>query len=300
MITFRGKTFADCYNQSLAKVMIDGLENETRETTSKELLDVALVIEDPTSCLYHNIVRGSQTKYIAAEFLWYYMGHNDSKFITKWAKFWDQIKNDDGSCNSAYGNLIFKMKNQYGISQYQWAIQRLLADKNTRQAIMHFNMPTHQYKGNKDFVCTMYINTHIRNNKLYLKLNIRSNDAIWGTPTDVAFFCSLQMQMLSHLRIEYPDLELGTYTHQADSYHVYDRHYDLTNRMLQSEFIPDNLWPVVSDLIDVAGYPTSELEVLFNAIQRLDTEKVKDNRFLIFQDGDDIFKWIYTNVTKIK
>jgi len=294
MIVFKAKSFGEAYRGSLAYVMQNGLENGARGTKSREILDLALVIENPALCLYQNPVRSSQFKYIAAEFLWYYMGRNDAAFITKWAKFWDVIKNDDGTCNSAYGNLIFKTKNEHGISQYQWAIQSLIKDPNTRQAIMHFNMPVHQYDGNKDFVCTMYVNVHIRNNKLNLKLNIRSNDALWGTPTDAAFFCSLQMQILNHLKPTYPDLELGTYTHVADSYHIYDRHYELTEKMLQHDFVPCELPAVTNDLIDIAGEPTPDLITLFNHVDSGSPE------FLLFQDGEDIYKWIHTNITKTK
>ena len=292
MIIFKAKTFAEAYKNSLSHVMSLGLGNDARGTVSKEQLDVALVIEDPRSCLYSNSTRSSQMKYISAELLWYYMGRNDVSFISKWAKLWEQIQNEDGTANSAYGNLIFKVKNQYGLSQYQWALKSLIADPNTRQAIMHFNLPIHQYVGNKDFVCTMYVNVHIRNNKLNLKLNIRSNDAIWGTPTDAAFFCSLQMQMLNHLKTVYPDLELGTYTHLADSYHIYDRHYDLTNRMLTTDFIPVEMPLIKNDLIDLDGNPTYDLLTLVSHIEKGTPE------FLIFQDDNDIYEWIYNNLTK--
>lgn len=291
MLVFKGKTFSEVYESSLRTLVNSGSDLYPRGTVCKELLDVALVIEDPSSCLYLNSARSSQFKYIAAEFLWYYMGRSDVKFISNWAKFWNQIQNADGSANSAYGNLIFNSKNEHNISQYQWALQSLLSDSDTRQAIMHFNKPSHQYVGNKDFVCTMYVNLHIRDNRLHMKMSIRSNDVIWGTPTDVAFFCSLQMQILSHLREKYPDLQLGTYTHVADSYHVYDRHYDLVNRMLQSEFFPASLPPIISDLIDANGNPTSGLMTLMNHVEHGIPE------FLIFQDGEDVYNWIYKNIT---
>ena len=287
MITFTGNTFAQCYEDSLRYLMSNGLVNKARGTTSRELLNVALVVEDPTQCLYSNSVRGSQTKYIAAEFLWYYMGRKDVAFISKWAKFWEKIQNPDGSANSAYGNLIFTEKNQHDLSQYQWAIQSLMNDSDSRQAIMHFNKPTHQYFSNKDFVCTMYANLHIRENKLHMSVFMRSNDAVWGTPTDVAFFCSLQMQIHSHLKQFYPNLELGTYTHIANSYHVYDRHYDLTNSMLSNNFTPMSMPPIVNDLIEIDGTPSEDFANLFSAI----TSKSDD--VLIFQDGDDLLHWIF-------
>lgn len=294
MIIFKGLTFADAYRDSIKFLLTYGVVNNARGTTSKELLDVALVIEDPTQCLYENSVRGSQQKYIAAEFLWYYAGRNDVAFISKWAKFWEEIQNVDGTVNSAYGNLIFTEKNEHAISQYQWAIQSLATDQNTRQAVLHFNKPQHQYSSNKDFVCTMYANLHIRQNKLYMSVFMRSNDAIWGTATDVAFFCSLQMQILSHLKHFYPDLELGTYTHVANSYHVYDRHYDLTSRMLAEPFTSITLPPIVSDLIEIDGSQTSDFKTLFNAITS------ESNDIILFQDGEDIFKWIYDKTFQSK
>jgi thymidylate synthase len=294
MIVFKSETFAKCYRDSLEYLFEHGLENRARSTVSKELLDVALVVEDPAQCLYDNLARGSQRKYIAAEFIWYYMGRKDVKFISQWAKFWETIQNSDGSANSAYGNLLFTAKNEYYFSQYEWAMQSLISDPNTRQAVMHLNTPAHQYHGNKDFVCTMYVNCHIRDNRFYMTTFMRSNDAVWGTPTDVAFFCSLQMQMLAQLRNFYPNLQLGTYTHVANSYHVYDRHYELVEKMLASDFTPDSLPEVKSDLINIDGTPSPDLITLAEAIS------ANEKRFLIFQDGSDLLNWIYRNITLTK
>jgi thymidylate synthase len=292
MLVFSSNSFAECYKASLNHLIAHGIENSARGTQSTELLDVALEILDPTQCLYLNEARSSQKKYIAAEFLWYYAGRNDAAFISNWAKFWDTIKNPDGTVNSAYGNLIFKTPNHAGLTQYQWALRSLIADKNTRQAVMHFNMPSHQYLGNKDFVCTMYANCHIRNNRLYMSTFMRSNDAIWGTPTDVAFFCSLQIQMLAHLKQFYPDLELGSYTHVANSYHIYDRHYELVEKMLESEFAPETLPGIVSNLIGIDGFPSANIETLMASLSST------EENYLIFQDGNDLLKWIYTHAIK--
>ena len=292
MIVFKGKTFAECYRDSLIHLQKFGLKNEARGTTSLEIRDVALEIEDPRSCLYGNDARSSQIKYISAEFLWYYMGRNDVEFISKYAKFWESIQNHDGTLNSAYGNLIFTEKTTDGQSQYEWALGSLITDPNTRQAVMHFNKPSHQYKSNKDFVCTMYANFHIRENRLYMSVFMRSNDVILGAPTDIAFFCSLQLQMLSHLKSFYPTLELGTYTHTANSYHVYDRHYDLLDKMLSAEFKPVSLPPITLDLIEIDGSPNADFKQLFDHIN------TNSKDVLLFQDGLDLYKWIYTNLKK--
>jgi len=287
MFIYKGKTFADAYRQSLSDLMQSGQTCETRDTVSKELLNVSLVVEDPSKCMYKNKARSTQFKYIAAEFLWYYAGRNDVKFISKYAKFWEQIQNDNGTANSAYGNLIFKPKNTGGLTQYEWAISSLIKDKDSRQAILHFNLPEHQYRGNKDFVCTMYGIFHIRENRLHFSVFMRSNDAIWGTPTDVAFFCSLQMQALVHLREFYPDLELGTYTHHANSYHIYDRHFELVEKMLEGDFTPVSIPEIKTNLINIAGEPTEEFRDVFDFVA-----KVYNNDVLILQEKEDLLTWI--------
>lgn len=262
MIIYKEPTFADAYKKSLIDLLNIGQSNSARGTSSKELLNVCLEIEDPTSCIYDNTHRSSQYKYISAELLWYFSGRNDLDFIKQYASFWEKISNPDGTCNSAYGNLIFTNRNEQGLNQYSWALQSLLRDSNTRQAIMHFNLPRHQHFDNKDFVCTMYSIFHIRDNKLHQSVFMRSNDCILGTPTDVPFFCTLQIQMLQHLKETMPNLELGTYTHVANSYHVYDRHYELVKKMIDSDFIPVSLPTLDCELITNTGAISHNLSFL--------------------------------------
>lgn len=244
-------TFAECYKETL-KRLIESPEYSCapRGMTINEITDFSFTVENPQSCLYENSRRGSQKKYIAAEFLWYFSGRRDLHFISKFASFWKQIADENGNLNSAYGYLLFNRKNEHGKTQWQWAYDSLVADKDTRQAIMHFNTPDHQYDGNKDFVCTLTGNFQIRENRLNLSITMRSNDAILGTATDVAFFCVMQMQMYKLLKEKYPDLELGTYTHYAHSMHIYERHFDLVKEMLEEDFVPVEIPWMVENLID--------------------------------------------------
>lgn len=288
MQVFKGQTFAQVYKDSLSSLMETGRTNKARGGSHLELLNVGFTIDDPLSCMYKNTKRSSQFKYIAAELVFYFAGRNDAAYITKYAKMWDAIKNPDGTVNSAYGHLIFTEKIPgTKINQYGWAIESLVMDPETRQAILHFNNASHQVPNNKDFVCTMYGNFHIRDNKLNLSVFMRSNDAIRGTPTDVAFFCTLQVQMWKHLVEFYPNLELGTYTHLANSYHVYDVHYDLVRDMLNHDFEPVAMPSLRNNLIHSNGAPTTELINVMNEIEN------KSDNELIFQEEDDLLCWIW-------
>lgn len=284
MKVFKGKTFADVYRASLEDLLnYPQYETAPRNLKIKENCNVALVIEDPVQCLYTNPRRSSQFKYIAAELLWYFTGRNDLDFIERYATFWRQIANTDGSLNSAYGNLIFTSKNEHGYNQWQWALKSLIDDKDSRQALMTFNRPSYQYDLNKDFICTLNGNFQIRNNKLNLKINMRSNDAILGTPTDIAFFCLLLQQAHQILKEYYPELEIGSYTHIADSYHIYERHFDLVGNMLANSFLPESFADFKQSFVDKDGIPTDALKQLMDAVEN-------DKMYIT---NDDLFKWIY-------
>lgn len=267
MRTYRGETFADVYEIVLRDVLKNSeYETAPRGMKIKEVTNAALIIEDPTECLYENERRSSQFKYIAAELVWYFTGRKDTKFIEPFAKYWKQIENEDGSVNSAYGNLIFTERNEYDKNQWEWALNSLIQDKDSRQALLHFNKPKHQYDGNKDFVCTLTGIFHIRNNRLNFTIDMRSNDLILGTPTDIAFFCLLQQQMLILLKPYYPELSLGTYTHHVHSLHIYEKNFSIIKEMLKKPFESMSFPEITESLIDEKGNPVNDLTLLENEI----------------------------------
>lgn len=159
-------------------------------------------------------------KYFAGELSWYLKKDCDISYISKYSKFWSNITNPDSNeINSNYGNLLFN-------EQLKWVIDSLNADENTRQAIAFLNQPKYQFKDNKDFVCTMYLNFFIRDNKLHMKVNMRSNDIFYGLTFDAPFFSFVHQHVLMLLDKKY---ELGDYYHCADNIHYYDKHSELAN-----------------------------------------------------------------------
>ena len=287
MKVYEGDSFAEVYQASLKDLMTSpDYQSTPRDLKVNENINVSLIVNDPLQCLYSTPVRSSKKKYIAAELIWYFMGRRDVDFIKKYAKFWESIQNEDGTVNSSYGYLLFKKKSRFGKTQYEWALNSLIKDKDSRQAILHFNLPEHQYSTNKDFVCTMYGIFHIRENKLDFTVHMRSNDVVWGLPTDFAFFVLLQNQMLVHLQKTYPSLEMGKYTHVANSYHIYERHIDIVSKSLEHDFKSERLPQIGKSLISYTSEPSTEFSVL--------AENYEDSEIDVF--SDELFKWIITNI----
>jgi len=220
----------------------------------REIRDCSIEIDDPMKNIYSNKFRSSPLKYIAAELLWYFSGTNNPAYIENYASLWKNLHNPDGTVNSSYGNLLFSELNEHGHTQYNWVIESLKKDKDSRQAFMHFNKPHHQFLANKDQVCTLQALFHIRENKLHMTLNMRSNDVILGFMTDWAFFSILQYHVYLELKDWYPDLEMGSYTHISHSMHLYERHYELVEKMVGPEyskretFVPEEL-PLLSETV---------------------------------------------------
>lgn len=199
--------------------------------------------------------------YTAKECELYNSGTNLAEDFGKASKFWLKLANPDNTVNSAYGHLIKykkshgnpvyelhdKMKNMSSeavstfLSQaaknsmrtpWEWCVESLRSDKDTRQAILRFSLPEHFYKGNKDLTCTLNGNFHIREDKLLFKVHMRSNDLTLGLVYDLPWFISLMGDMVDELKDLYPNLKVGTYTHTVDSIHIYDRDKEKILKML--------------------------------------------------------------------
>lgn len=293
MKVYEGNSFADVYRDSLDELLyLPEFESSPRGLACKETTNVALVINDPLQALYSNDRRSSQLKYIAAELLWYFNRSDDVNFITKYASFWGKIKNSDDTVNSSYGNLLFNPSiAQNDLSQYEWALESLIRDKDSRQAIMHFNLPRHQYSSNKDFVCTMYGIFHIRNNKLNFKVSMRSNDAILGTPTDIAFFTILQQQALKHLQVKYPDIQLGKYTHCVDSYHIYEKNFNIVSDMLKSHFISVNAPLVNFDILQSNSGKSIDMVNSYDMVMKDQASELNT-----LESKNNVMQFIYDNI----
>jgi len=264
-------------------------ESTPRELKVKEALMASIDI-NPVEPIADFKVRPFNFKYFAGELAWYL--HRDRKidYISHFSSFWKDLTNPgDNTVNSNYGSLVFN--NQ----QLGWVIDSLVKDKNSRQAIMLFNRPEFQFKENRDFVCTMYANFFIRNNKLHMKIQMRSNDIFFGLTFDAPFFSFLQQTVYQILLETYPDLKLGYYFHFADNIHFYERHFALAEQVKQQG--PGTPYKLILKK-PMIRYHNGEVELTdvgFEFLRRMDTlvarelESVEPNDYkLVLQDYFEI------------
>ena len=224
-------SFTETFKNIINHIDEQNQSADPRGLKVKESILSSFVI-DPTQPIANFTKRKFNWKYLAGELAWYLNKDRDVDFIGNFSNFWGTLTNPGtNEINSNYGSLVFN-KEQFG-----WVIDSLVADQNSRQAIMFFNQPKFQFKGNKDFVCTMYANFFIRDNKLNMKVQMRSNDVFYGLTFDAPFFSFLMQSVYLILKKneKYNTLELGTYYHFADNLHFYERHYDIVNKIIAED-----------------------------------------------------------------
>jgi thymidylate synthase len=227
-------SFSNTFINIINHIDDEGQESQPRDLKVKESILSSFVI-NPTQPIANFKNRKFNWKYLAGELAWYLNQDRDVDFIGNFSKFWSKLTNPGtNEINSNYGSLVFN-KEQFG-----WVIDALIEDKNSRQAIMFFNQPKFQFKENKDFVCTMYANFFIRNNKLNMKIQMRSNDIFYGLTFDAPFFSFLQQSVYLKLKETYPDLEIGAYYHFADNLHFYERHFELAESVKNEKISPES------------------------------------------------------------
>tara|TARA_R110002073_G_scaffold323571_1_gene500980 strand:+ start:1290 stop:2177 length:888 start_codon:yes stop_codon:yes gene_type:complete len=218
------KTFTNTFKGIISEIESSRMESNPRDLKVKESLLTTLPI-DSTLPFANFRNRKFNFSYFAGELAWYLKKDNNIDYISDYSGFWKNITNPGtNEINSNYGSLLFG-------EQLNWVVESLKSDKNSRQAIAFLNQPKFQFKGNKDFVCTMYLNFFIRNNKLHMKVQMRSNDIFYGLTFDAPFFAFVHQHVLLWIKDTYSDLELGTYYHSADNTHFYERHFELANRI---------------------------------------------------------------------
>lgn len=181
-----------------------------------EFLNAVTIIEDPTRNIITSTDRKMPMRYAVGELLWYLSGSNRLSDITKFSKVWERMSDDGETVNSAYGHRIL---DQFGFNQLEYVVNALIANPNSRQAVIHIKDPQDYTKCiTKDVPCTVCLQFFIRDGKLHMTTYMRSNDVWTGFPYDVFSFTCIQILVAFRLHID-----IGTYTHIAGSLHMYQR-----------------------------------------------------------------------------
>lgn len=223
-----------------------GVEVSPRGMKSKELIAYTYVL--PPYVRFMNFPsRKLKLDYVKREFLWYLRGDPYDTSITEHASMWKGLINADGTINSNYGQYIFAG------DQFEYAFQILYDDKDSRRSAMVILQPYHLFMETKDLPCTYAVSFNIRDDRLNMLVKMRSQDLIFGAGNDVPCFSFIHEMMYVSLRDKkYPELQMGNYFHYTDSLHVYERHYEVLEKIANGEVLVPIDCPRISSIDEVS------------------------------------------------
>lgn len=161
--------------------------------------------------------------YRKREIEWYESGCLLAKHAP--ADFWKKISTKDGMIQSNYGYLILHEKKPYdkkSITSYNNALNILKKDKASRQAILHYNLPSHYAVNKKDIPCTICTQILIRDDRLNFLVFQRSADLFFGFPYDVPWHCYLLKKLVNELNKKSMKVIPGNLTILIGSAHIYE------------------------------------------------------------------------------
>jgi thymidylate synthase len=179
--------------------------------------------------------------YMIAEMVWYLSGNNSTEWISNYSAFWRNISDDGTTANSAYGARIFKTHPYQELeqmphpwTQWQYVKDELKKDPDSRRAVIHIRMPQDSVLAQKDVPCTLTLQFFIRDGELHQVASMRSSDIILGIAYDIPAFTLFQELLALELGVG-----LGTYTHISNSLHIYERHFEMVERILEDPWVKE-------------------------------------------------------------
>ncbi|WP_161597558.1 thymidylate synthase [Fluviispira multicolorata] len=145
-------------------------------------------------------------KYLKDELKWYIKGCDNELYYknTPSPKVWKKYADKSGKIVSNYGYLILREKKKFGfrekkkvMTSFEYCIKILKRKKHTKQAILHYNIPSNIWLNSKDIPCTVSSQIIIREDKLDMIIFQRSSDIYTGIIYDVPWHCELMKMFVS-------------------------------------------------------------------------------------------------------
>ena len=212
----------------IKKIVKEGETVSPRGAETREILGCRFRLTNPRARCVTLPSRKWNFSLAVGELCWHMAGSDSLEFISYYSKNWDSFS-DDGVCirGSCYGHKIFTRKPGF-LSQWEKVKLELSNDVSSRRAVLSFlDCDEGPASMSKDVACITSIQFIVRSGRLHCINAMRSNDAIWGLCYDVFLVSMLQERLAREL-----NLELGWYEHHATSMHVYKKHYEMAEAIM--------------------------------------------------------------------
>ena len=193
---------------------------DSRQGMTYEIPRFAFSISDPRQRWTVSRSPSLNIAFAMAEVIWIVTGRNDSKFLNYFNRQLPKYAGSTANYPGAYGH---RLRRHLGVDQLERASCALVKNGRSRQVVLQIwdgqtDFPLHDgTAAHADIPCNVVSMLKIRDDRLEWTQVVRSNDVFRGLPYNLIQFTSLQEILAGWIGIE-----VGCYSHIADSLHVYE------------------------------------------------------------------------------
>jgi thymidylate synthase len=256
----------DLMQDVFKKLLRSGKSIKPTKGAALELTGVLLELEHPRARLSSTEMKGTVFSCLG-ELCWYMSGKNELAPIQYYLDYYRFCSDDGLTVHGGYGPRLFNMR---GLNQIE-NVLKTLKKKDSRQAVIQLFDAEDIAKDHKDTPCTCTIQFFLRQDRLHMLTNMRSNDVFKGLPHDIFAFTFLQELVASSL-----DIQLGTYKHAVGSLHLYDdcrtkaKQYlkeGWQEKVLMPSMPAKDAWSSMNALVDAESKIRTGIEVDIGALK---------------------------------
>lgn len=249
---FEEDTLDDLLRVVLSKLLTD--DNLITASRSGELggfteiFGAMLVLKNPRARLSRSESKGKVFSALG-ELFWYLSKTNQLTFIKYYLSTYDKESDDGVLVRSGYGERLFWHN---GADQMANVISILKNRPTSRRAVIQLFDASDLLEDYKSIPCTCTLQFLVRDGRLNMLVNMRSNDAFLGLPHDIFTFTMIQEIVARSIGVE-----VGLYKHSVGSLHLYEKHHESAKAYLGEawqQIIPMGAMP--------EGCPWQEIETV--------------------------------------
>ena len=228
----------------LNNLLVGGSVVPSRNGETRELTMQHITVDQTTDPYITTPGRKASLPAQIAETMWILAGRDDVEWLSHYLPQAPKFSDDGKTWRGGYGprlrgwscDSMMHGRSEETFDQLQHIIDLLREDPNTRRAVFTIYDPATDSRPGKDIPCNNWVHFLARDGKLHAHVAIRSNDVMWGWSGINSFEWSILNQVVA----AYAGLHPGTITYDISSLHLYERHYDKAQRIVDQTLLADN------------------------------------------------------------
>jgi len=205
----QAKNAAEAYKKLTSLIELHGTVIQSRNELTKEVLNVAVEIENPRDRIIN--IEKFNLPFILQE-AFDILNTNPPRVIHSKEMLQKTMGNSGDPM--FFGNELRQALSRWSLNKIY---QRFLKDKNTRKAVLDLG----NRRNTKHTPCMLFAHFIIRDNKFYMTAETRGTAASMGFINDVFLLTLVQELIYGWLKPHYPELELGSFMYKTISLHEY-------------------------------------------------------------------------------